>query len=224
LSCDYDEDAHSNYRGQKCKIRITTPETESCRLVFDDPANSTILTFSTLYGSMPHFPDISQPARKFPNIEYLDIGFSEIKHISRAKLAPMKGITWISLFGNKIQQLDFDTFHDLTKVVKILLANNQLSSLPRDIFKYNRKLQEVWLGGNQLEFLRENLFINNPELNTIYAGENKLKQIDIDFTVLPNFKIIDLRNNVCMNEWCDSNGYCGTGSVEEMQRKIRRNC
>jgi Leucine-rich repeat (LRR) protein len=178
-----------------------------------------------IYGTNVYLPDVSSVAERFPNIDFYDLGFLKLKHISRKRLAPFKNkLVWISFFGNEIMKIEPDTFSDLTKVYKIILASNKLQAIDRDLFAKNPKLSELWLQNNELTALPEGIFRNNRELKEIFASDNKLHTIDINFAELPNFSKIDLRNNECIDKWCDTSNYCGTGSKDAMQKLIYKKC
>lgn len=209
---------------QKCVINIELINEKSCKINFDDQSNPQVIRLVLIYGTAEYLPVMNQAVQKFKNLRELDVGFLKTKYVEREKLRIMKEITYISLFGNKIEVLEGDTFVDLKKVEKILLASNQLKNLHQDIFKNNVKLEEVWLQDNQLEVLSRQLFLNNVELKNIYASGNRLKKININFLSLPNLQNIDLTGNVCINEWCGVGDFCGTGSKQQMQTKITTKC
>lgn len=144
--------------------------------------------------------------------------------VERNKLTIIKKITWLSFYGNRLNEIGADTFDDLSKIEKLLLADNRLRIIHRDVFKELHKLKEIWLQKNQLEILPEGLFRNNLELENIFVGENSLKTVATDFGNLPKLIAIDFRDNDCINEWCDVATFCGTSSKEEMRTKIWNKC
>jgi Leucine-rich repeat (LRR) protein len=173
---------------------------------------------------MEYVPDISSAISKFPNIHQFDAGWVGIKEVSRRDMTPMKDFTWVSFWGNKLEEVPANTFTDLTKMWKLILGNNNLKKLHPDTFSRNVKLRELWLQNNMLEALPRGLFRNNKELSHIYANSNKLVSIKIDFNALPQFEIITLTDNVCIDLNCDTGDYCGTGSKAAMQQKILLEC
>lgn len=173
---------------------------------------------------MDYVPDVSSAIAKFKNVKSFDAGWVGIKEISRRDMKPMKDFTWVSFWGNQISEVPSNTFFDLLKLDKLILGNNKIKSIHPDTFSSNVKLRELWLQSNMIETLPRGIFRNNKELSLIYAENNKIKSIKIDFMALPKFHTITLNNNVCIDAYCDVDGFCGTGSKSAMQQKILLEC
>lgn len=220
VSCKFEEDVD----GLKCTLNPTNFGSDYSKIIIDDEFNSTISKFS-LIGSISEFvPGMSSVVAKFPNLTQFDAGWVGIKEISRRDMNPMKNFTWVSFWGNKLEEIPLNTFADLTKLEKLILGQNKLKSLHPDTFVKNVNLREIWLQENQLQALPKGLFANNLELSVIYAEKNEISTIKIDFLSLTKFNLITLMDNECINAWCDVGDYCGTGSKEKMQQKILMDC
>lgn len=205
--------------GLLCRSNLIIKSSEkNCKIIFNESVNTHVIRLFFI-GEMDAIPDISDVLNKFENIKDLDLGFLKLKNIERTKLRIMKQISYLSLFGNSISELQSDTFDDLKEINKLLLANNRLAVVHPDLFKELRHLTELWLFDNQLELLPENLFRNNHELMVVLIQQNNLKTISSDFRNLGKLQYIDLRINVCINELCDKS--C---SKEVFQKTIWDKC
>lgn len=212
-------------QGLKCKAQIRLYSSdENCIITFDEKSNANVVVLALLESSMHTLPDFTNAFKSFENLQYLDLGFSHIRNVERQKLSVARKISWLSFYGNEIAQLKPDTFDDLTELKKLLLADNRLTSIHPNLFKELRKLTQIWLQKNQLDSLPDGIFSNNVNLKEIYASENRLKTIAVDFINLPSLIEIDLTDNECISEFCSTENFCHTDSIEKMQEKIWRKC
>ena len=73
------------------------------------------------------------------------------------------------IIGNRISQIDADTFKGLVNVKSIDLFNNHLELVAKDAFAANENLENVNLGGSMIENrLKYELQKFNPKINFIF--------------------------------------------------------
>lgn len=197
---------------------------KNCKIILKDEENENVKRFTIIGGNILDVPDLTDVMQKFRSIEKVDFGWLGIRYVTKKEMRIMKNIKWVSFIGNQIQQLFTNTFNDLKKIEKIILAHNKLTILSPDLFVHNVELKEIWLQSNQIKIIEKGLFRKNVKLETVFLGKNKLVQIQIDFSLLPVFKNIDLRGNDCIDEWCGETSWCGFGNKAEMETSILLNC
>lgn len=98
--------------------------------------------------------------------------------------------------GQKIQEVDPDTFTLCTRLRHIFLGANEIQSLAPSTFKQNKFISHLWLYMNELEELEPELFINQKYLEYLYLSSNSLKSFAPEvFKPLRNLKFLSLHNN-----------------------------
>jgi Leucine-rich repeat (LRR) protein len=142
--------------------------------------------------------------------QYLSVTCHSKKIDSLAGLEVYKNITKLSLYNNRLSEVDIGPF---TELKALNLARNRLTSLVirqhdklRKLYVFNNalsrlelenlpQLQELKASANQLESFR---YRQLPRLAKVYMFDNKMEFIDIHS--LPGLLYMDLRQNPMPDE------------------------
>lgn len=146
-----------------------------------------------------------------PNVEIYDSNISDIS--IEALIYENKPMKFMPLqLGLKFPFIEMIRF-----------INTSLKEVHKKEFKYLKHLIIINLKDNQLQELEKNLFEDNSKLELINLVENKIKFIhpkafDNKNGLLPNLKIIYLKNNICISR----NGQ--NRDFNEIFEDINKNC
>lgn len=135
-----------------------------------------------------------------PKLEVFKSVNGNIEFINRSTFKRMINLCGLYLWNQKISSLPDDVFWDLTELKDLDLSYNQIETLPTYIFLNNLHLQHVNFDNNKLIFLLKDVFANNLKMESVWFRNNKLKKIEIDFTRLPNIKVIEVSGNNCYHK------------------------
>lgn len=134
----------------------------------------------------------------FPNMDQLYVLRSDLTNLSRSDFDGQSKLTTLSLSGNHLSSIPYDTFEDLVELEYLLLFLNQLTSIPN--LKTLEKLEQIYLNDNSIWSLSAADFSSNTKLQIIWLQHNKLKIIDSDvFNSLTSLVSVDLRRNKCID-------------------------
>lgn len=155
----------------------------------------------------------------FHNLKSLWISYQTIKLIDSQDFIGLTKLEELDLYSNRIEFLPEDAFLDLFELNVLNLSKNEIKNFPEKIFNSLKKLRQIYFRDNNIEYLPKNLFADNLELVTVQAHNNHLKVVDADFTDFGKLKVLDLRDNECVNIRAENKA-----QVQEAQQIINRNC
>jgi Leucine-rich repeat (LRR) protein len=102
-------------------------------------------------------------------------------------------------FGTcNIQEIDSDTFEDLTNLETIVMIHNEmLQKIPKGLFKNTPKLKTLTLSGNNIQDLTWDEFEGLTNLEILNVGRNRISSFDADkiSTNFPNLKSLSIELN-----------------------------
>ncbi len=108
----------------------------------------------------------------------------------------LTSLKYLFLNANKIESLPSDIFNGLDSLIYIYLNNNKLTTLPSNIFAGVQGLRSINLHTNELENLPENLFSGLTSLISLGLHNNQLTNLDVDlFSDLSNLRSLVLHTN-----------------------------
>ena len=166
-----------------------------------------------------------------------------IRTVNGKHFKGLNNLKSLELQGNVIEDIDGDSFKDLTRLGYLALNYNQIKMTDPNWFQSLDTLWQLWIGYNQIEFLDEqifdilrnireisldnnkiatvpsNLFKDNLKLEEIKLGGNKIQTIcSTMFDHLKDLTYVDLRSNVCVNDFFFHKRFNG------MKNVLRINC
>lgn len=95
-----------------------------------------------------------------------------------------------------INNINKDSFKDMTNIDTLQLCNNNISKIHKDMFKYNPKIRTLDLSYNKIQHLHSELFITLLNIKIIKLESNMLVEISEDiFKNNRQLEEIDLSNN-----------------------------
>ncbi|KAG4079790.1 hypothetical protein HA402_014921 [Bradysia odoriphaga] len=177
-------------------IKISTVE----GTFYDGKTNSDVDTVVLSGTRTTYVPDMSVLRNQFENFDRLFIVNSGLKYVERRKLRELPRLRILNFFGNDIESFEEDILYDLPLLEIFAFVMNKISVLPKNLLKGQLKLKEFWAWDNQIETIPQDFFINNKELTHIWFATNLLKKIDVNFNLLPQLSVLDLRQNDCISE------------------------
>lgn len=178
-------------------------------------------TINIKQAKVTYIPDFTSANHKFQNFRKLYIVLSGLKFIERTKLGKMPQLRILNFYGNEIEHFDEDIFNDLRNLEIVAFVKNKIKVLPQKLIWNLINLKEIWTYENPIEAIPIRFFKSNKKLVNAWMGYSKIKRIDVNFKAFPNLKLLDLRQNECINEM-----FCNTCSlsIEDMQDKIDKQC
>lgn len=111
------------------------------------------------------------------NLTYFQMVSSDVKRHHREWFSNKKKIEYVSLYSNRITEVEPGSFDGSPELKNVWFAGNQISRLDKDLFKLNPKLERLMLYRNNLASLDDSIFSNLPALKWLHLGFNQLSEI-----------------------------------------------
>ncbi|XP_038067798.1 protein artichoke-like [Patiria miniata] len=132
-------------------------------LIGDDSRMGIIDYDMTSFGEVTVEPDVEEESR--------------IKRIPPGTFANGAGLVHLDIRGNKITDLEPDSFVGLEDLEILSIKANRLRALPQDALHNVQSLMRLYLSGNHIRTLPEGSFINNTNLLDLDLGANLLESL-----------------------------------------------
>lgn len=147
-----------------------------------------------------HFP--RQVLEKFYNLERFTLEHSQgFYDLSGNDFTRMPALNYLSVKGNSIEKVDYDTFYRCEKLEVLDLSDNKISEFQAGIFKALYNLKSLYARRNVISRLESYLFAGTYQLEKLDLAENVIETIGSDvFDYLKELRDLLLRGNVCINE------------------------
>jgi Leucine-rich repeat (LRR) protein len=173
-------------------------------------------------AKMTFMPDFSLVTRQFPQLKQLYISNSGLKYVERKQLASFHQLTQLVLVENLIEHLAEDVFNDLVNLESLYVVYCKIRELPPKLLWKLPKLKTFRAARNRIELIPRDFFKYNRELESFEIAGNRITRIEVNLTLLPKLKSLDLTDNDCITE---ENCYdCDMRQLREIQEKINFNC
>lgn len=133
----------------------------------------------------------------------------EIFNASRNKIFEVESETFsylehlkiLDISYNAINKIEVSAFEGLNELEKLYLDHNALSTIQSDIFDVLLNLTVLDLSFNAIKELKVEIFTIINVLEEFYINDNYLEIINPKIIVdFESSKIIDFRNNLCINQ------------------------
>lgn len=172
--------------------------------------NRDVTAMQMAFGSVTHFPDLSDVLKTFPNLNGFGIAFAKLKHIDRSKMKDLNQFRFLLISDNEIEVIPPDTFEDLKELELIDICRNKIKTLEPNWISTMPKLRVFKARSNKFKYVPANMFKRNPQLEEILFDYNQLQRIDTDFSELKSLKNLRILNNTCIDRaYCkDNNPKC----------------
>jgi Leucine-rich repeat (LRR) protein len=135
----------------------------------------------------------------FENLIDLRVENTDLSQIDAVVTVGLSKIRRLYLGKNEISKISHDAFNEMTHLQIISLNNNRISHIKDSTFKLQVHLQKISLSFNKLSQISNKLFSGNEKLQEIYLQGNNLNTIESDAFEKTALKVIDLRDNDCVN-------------------------
>jgi Leucine-rich repeat (LRR) protein len=128
-----------------------------------------------------------------------------VTHLKKDFLKIPNTLTTLYFSTCNIQEIDSDTFEDLTNLETIVMIyNEKLQKIPKGLFKNTPKLKTLTLRSNRIQNLTWDEFEGLNNLEVLSIAENQISSFDADkiATNFPNLKslYIELNPPSCKEE------------------------
>lgn len=172
--------------------------------------NQDVTAMQMAFGSVSHFPDLSDVLETFPNLNGFGIAFAKLKHIDRSKVKDLNRFRFLLISDNEIEVIPPDTFEDLQELELIDICRNKIKTLEPNWISTMPKLRVFKARSNKFQYVPANMFKQNPHLEEILFDFNPLQRIDTDFSEMKSLKNVRILNNTCIDvAYCrDNNPKC----------------
>lgn len=193
-----------------CVVYVKTVLDED--FTISSPRNNSTLGFIILEGNSVKFV----PTNFFnvlPNLKALRISDCSVETINENHFKSLSKLEYLYLDNNLIDNVASNAFTDLVNLKVLNLSSNRISALDENTFTTLQALEELYLSDNQIQFLHPKLF--DSLYYCVYIVD------DMVFGD-PTLKIIDLRDNLCINKIYVSGGlfrYCS-----DLEKYLGRKC
>lgn len=157
-----------------------------------------------------------------PSIQYLGVIRTNLRIIRRSNFEGMNMLRSLDLKENQISELNSDVFGHLVGLMKLDLSHNFIKSLNKNIFNPMRYLWKLIVNDNRIELFDATYFRGNVFLQEIHLWSNNISFVRMDLSLLKRLKIIDLRNNFCIDRILYTNSVYDNSSV--FINHINQNC
>ncbi|CAG9809779.1 unnamed protein product [Chironomus riparius] len=149
----------------------------------------------------------------------LKLNRNYISSIDNDSFKDLENLRELFLNDNQIQEIDHQIFKPLKNLRHLQLDNNKISFIEKKAFKHLLKLEHILIGRNFLKTLNDEHFKSNKKLITIWLENNDILVLNSTmFDHLANLKYIDLKYNVCIDD------YYIEGDFVKMRKLIENDC
>jgi Leucine-rich repeat (LRR) protein len=132
------------------------------------------------------------------SLKVLHLRGYNVTHLKKDFLKIPNTLTTLFFEKCSIQEIDSDTFEDLTNLERIgIIHNDKLQKIPKGLFKNTPKLKTLVLRGNSFQNLTWDEFEGLANLETLSMPENQISSFDADkiATNFPNLKNLNIELN-----------------------------
>ena len=159
-------------------------------------------------------------------VEVIYLDFNYICSLNRSTFENLTNLSYLSVFDNRIRDIDPGAFHSLKRLTTLNISNNPIAYIPNDLFTPLINLQYVELRNistgcnsfntgslnNMTELVHIDFSLNNefrfpvfikgaspliPNLRLLNFSSNYIRELDSDiFRGLRRLSMLDLRNNM----------------------------
>lgn len=106
----------------------------------------------------------------------------------------------LHLRSNEIEEIPFDTFHDLTNLLYLDISSNKIKSLASNLLINSVELHSLSISSNDLTEIPQNLLMNCPKIYDLTAEFNQIQEVPQDlFKNNQNMKSISMMYNKIRN-------------------------
>jgi hypothetical protein len=121
-----------------------------------------------------------------------------VTHLKKDFLKIPNTLTTLFFAKCSIQEIDSDTFEDLTNLETIgIIHNDKLKKIPKGLFKNTPKLKTLTLRSNRIQNLTWDEFEGLTNLEVLSIADNQISSFDADkiATNFPNLKSLYIESN-----------------------------
>ncbi|XP_020297949.1 protein artichoke-like [Pseudomyrmex gracilis] len=158
--------------------------------------------------------------KKGENVHTLILDSNKIEYVawqsakSSLDLIGMTSLTYLSLFNNRINDIQSNAFKDTNRLEFLNLSKNAIETLYQYTFANLNYLQTLDLSFNQIKNITTQLS-NEINISTLLLNYNKMNKITLNaFIQFPQLKKLYLENNDI--EWIDTKAFSQLSMLEEL--------
>lgn len=134
----------------------------------------------------------------FDNLEVIRITACDMTVLYKSSLRNLERLKFLDLNGNRLENLDSDTFENTPHLIELWLTNNRLKFIGANLFRPLKKLKIINLGGNTC--IGSNARHSNEDLNRLII-EVRLKCSDISmFDLLMKISRVDEKFEILLKK------------------------
>lgn len=165
------------------------------RPVFSEKGNSAVTKITYDQSTIRAYT--SSTCTTFQQLENLDLKTLSLEVIHENAFEACTELKWLNLHGNKIRNLEAETFFHNTKLEVLFLSGNKLKEINCNLLKYLVKLTELHVASNLLQEFPLQFLQSSVDLVTLSFHSNYLS----DFNETLVIKLFPRLRNI----WFDGN-------------------
>ncbi|XP_014665738.1 PREDICTED: uncharacterized protein LOC106807798 [Priapulus caudatus] len=110
-------------------------------------------------------------------IENLDASYNELTMVTRASFNGSSSLQFLSLQGNRIENIEDFAFTEQTNLQVLFLSSNLLGNLTVDVFRGLGKIRHLFLDNNTIGDIQPNAFASMKEIINVNVSRNDLRHL-----------------------------------------------
>lgn len=130
-----------------------------------------------------------------PHMRYLNLGNNSLKTVPHI-LASLVNVTIILLSSNSIKEIHATDFH--LQTVSVDVSHNLITALTDTSFHENSKITRLLLGNNPITQISSGSLKNLPNLATLELQSTQLTRMPLSLSNLKKIKTIDVSNSTSL--------------------------
>jgi Leucine-rich repeat (LRR) protein len=130
-------------------------------------------------------------------LTWLYIGHNDLDRLTSPMIAGLRHLKYLDVSDNRINHLDVEAFHKMSRLANLMLQNNRLAQIEDGSFQSLSGLRHLNLAGNKLARLTEDTFRGLDRVEEITLDDNELGALPaVAFNHTPRLATLGVRKNL----------------------------
>jgi len=153
-------------------------------------------SIQTLILKYNEFRSVDASFNFYSELVKVDLSHNHLVSIPSRAFKSQRKLTDLRMRGNKISEIDQDTFSGLGMLETLDLRTNLIETLEEGSFQTMSDLKQLDLGNNRINQIDDSAFVGLSELVILYLDDNQLESVPTKaLSSLPNLAELHLSRN-----------------------------